>query len=68
MAQPKTVFYREGRIVPRPMASISCARRIEASNHRILYFFSGKNIVVISHGISKESEVPAEEINRAMEG
>jgi len=36
-------------------------------NYRILYFFSGKNIVVISHGISKESEVPAVEINRALE-
>ena len=36
-------------------------------NYRILYFFSGKNIVVISHGISKESEVPPVEINRAIE-
>jgi hypothetical protein len=36
-------------------------------NYRILYFFSGKNIVVISHGISKESEVPAVEIDRAIE-
>jgi len=35
--------------------------------YRILYFFSGKNIVVISHGITKESEVPATEINRAIE-
>lgn len=36
-------------------------------NYRILYFFSGKNIVVISHGITKQSEVPAVEINRAIE-
>ena len=36
-------------------------------NYRILYFFSGKNIVVISHGISKEADVPAAEINRAIE-
>jgi len=26
-------------------------------HYRILYFFSGKNVVVISHGLSKESEV-----------
>ena len=36
-------------------------------NYRILYFFSGKNIVVVSHGISKESEVPEIEIDRAIE-
>ena len=36
-------------------------------HYRILYFFSGKNIIVISHGISKEAEVPAVEINRAIE-
>ena len=39
----------------------------QSVNYRILYFFSGRNIVVISHGISKESEVPAVEINRVME-
>jgi hypothetical protein len=36
-------------------------------NYRILYFFSGKNIVVISHGLSKKAEVPAIEIDRAIE-
>jgi len=36
-------------------------------NYRILYFFSGKNIVVISHGFTKEAEVPDVEVNRAME-
>src|ERR1700721_2540842 len=35
-------------------------------NYRILYFFSGKNIVVISHGITKESQVPGIEIDRAL--
>jgi hypothetical protein len=34
---------------------------------RILYFFSGKNVVVVSHGPKKEGEVPAVEINRAIE-
>jgi hypothetical protein len=32
-----------------------------------LYTAFRKNIVVISHGISKESEVPAVEIDRAIE-
>ncbi len=36
-------------------------------NYRILYFFSGKNIVVISHGLSKKVDVPAIEIDRAIE-
>ena len=36
-------------------------------NYRILYFFSGKNVVVISHGISKKVAVPPVEIDRAIE-
>ena len=36
-------------------------------HYRILYFFSGKNIVVVSHGLRKEGEVPAVEIKRAIE-
>jgi hypothetical protein len=36
-------------------------------NYRILYFFSGKNNVVVSHGLSKKAEVPAIEIDRAIE-
>jgi hypothetical protein len=36
-------------------------------HYRILYFFSGRNIVVVSHGIVKESEVPEGEINRAVQ-
>ena len=35
-------------------------------NYRILYFFAGQNIVVISHGITKTSEVPAKEIDLAI--
>jgi phage-related protein len=36
-------------------------------HYRILYFFSGKNVVVVSHGIRKEAEVPGVEIDRAIE-
>jgi hypothetical protein len=35
--------------------------------YRILYFFSGKDVVVLSHGITKEGAVPGLEINRAIE-
>jgi hypothetical protein len=36
-------------------------------HYRILYFFMGKDVVVLSHGIAKESEVPSAEIHRAVE-
>jgi phage-related protein len=36
-------------------------------NYRMLYFFSGRNVVVVSHGIIKESEVPEMEIERAVQ-
>ena len=35
-------------------------------HYRILYFFSGKNVVVISLGLVKDSRVPPAEINRAV--
>ncbi len=36
-------------------------------HYRILYFFHGANAVVISHGLTKEREVPKLEIERAIE-
>ena len=36
-------------------------------NYRILYFFSGKDLVVLSHGITKEGAVPSVEIDRAID-
>jgi phage-related protein len=36
-------------------------------NYRILYFFHGRIAAVISHGLVKESAVPAKEIERALE-
>jgi phage-related protein len=35
-------------------------------HYRILYFFSGKDAVVISHGLTKEATVPAKDIDRAI--
>jgi phage-related protein len=35
-------------------------------NYRILYFFHGKDCVVLTHGITKEAKVPDKEIDRAV--
>jgi phage-related protein len=44
---------------------------LRASHHgvhyRVLYFFAGKAVVVVSHGFTKEREVPAREIETAIE-
>lgn len=36
-------------------------------NLRMLYFFHGKQAVVVSHGLTKEDEVPPREIDLAVE-
>jgi len=38
----------------------------EHVNYRILYFFHGRDAVVVSHGIMKERAVPPIEIERAI--
>jgi phage-related protein len=35
-------------------------------NYRILYFYHGREAVVVSHGLKKESVVPTNEIDRAV--
>ena len=35
-------------------------------NYRILYAFCGKNVVLLSHGCTKEGKVPNREINKAI--
>jgi|SRR5665213_375922 len=35
-------------------------------HYRILYFFAGKDVVVVSNGLIKEATVPAAEIARAI--
>jgi phage-related protein len=35
-------------------------------NYRVLYFFHGREAVVLSHGLVKEREVPPKEIDRAI--
>lgn len=36
-------------------------------NYRMLYFFAGKAVVVVSHGLTKERQVPPREIDKAVE-
>ena len=39
---------------------------LQGLNYRMLYFFHGKNLVVVSHGIVKERIVPPKEIDLAV--
>jgi phage-related protein len=41
--------------------------RFGTVNYRLLYFFYGQNVAVLAHAITKEEEIPAVEINRALE-
>jgi phage-related protein len=36
-------------------------------NYRLLYFFHGRDIAIVAHGLTKEREVPRVEIERAIE-
>lgn len=42
--------------------------RVDEGNvhHRLLYFFHGQQVVVLTHGLRKEREVPPREIDRAL--
>ena len=40
------------------------ARRVQ---YRILYFFDGKDVVVLTHGLTKEKKVPVVDIKRAIQ-
>ena len=35
-------------------------------NYRLLYFFHDRQVAVLAHGLTKEAQVPATEINRAV--
>ncbi len=36
-------------------------------NYRILYFFHGKDVAIVAHGPTKEAEMPARDLTRALE-
>ena len=58
MRRPVADLLRDGIYELRP----SCA----GVHYRILYFFAGKDAVVVSHGLIKEAAVPAADIERAI--
>lgn len=58
LRRPSAEFLRDGIYELRPS--------YQGVNYRILYFFAGKNVVVVSHGLKKEAEVSAIEIDRAI--
>jgi phage-related protein len=39
---------------------------LRGMNYRMLYFFSGRDVVVVSHGLTKERIVPPKDIDLAM--
>ncbi|HLB33503.1 MAG: hypothetical protein A3F67_03790 [Verrucomicrobia bacterium RIFCSPHIGHO2_12_FULL_41_10] len=40
---------------------------LQGINYRILYFYHGTVAAMLAHGITKEREVPSQEINKALE-
>jgi phage-related protein len=40
---------------------------LRGMNYRMLYFFHGRELVVVSHGLQKERVVPSKEIDRAVD-
>jgi len=46
---------------------VNCVPRSGTVNYRILYFFAGSDIVCLSHGITKEKEIPGNEIDVAIQ-
>jgi phage-related protein len=69
------------RTVPARRRSVRCRRQesdilrdgiyelrvgLRGTNYRMLYFFHGKNAVVVSHGLTKERSVPSAQIELAL--
>lgn len=41
--------------------------RVGRVNYRVLYFFQGREVAVLSHALTKEDEVPHADIERAVQ-
>jgi phage-related protein len=59
LRRPETDYLRDGIYELR-------ARHLNV-NYRILYFFHGQAIAIVSHGLTKESAIPINEIELAVE-
>src|SRR5687768_1089314 len=61
-----------GNALRRPMADIlrdgiyELRVRVGEVHYRILYFFSGSNVVALSHGLTKQKKVPEGDIDLAV--
>ena len=40
--------------------------RLGTVNYRMLYFLHGRNVAIVSHGFTREAEVPSREIGQAI--
>ena len=64
---------RLGSELRRPLADLlrdgirELRAKVGTVNYRILYFFAGSDIVCLSHGITKEKEIPGTEIDVAIQ-
>jgi len=41
--------------------------RVGRVNYRILYFFHGRNVALLAHGLTKTKEIPKADLQRALE-
>lgn len=64
---------RLGREARRPLADFlrdgiyELRVRDKNVNYRMLYFFNGANVIVLSHGLTKEAKTPDLDIDKAVE-
>src|SRR5436853_7628533 len=59
LRRPEADFLRDG--------IYELRAKLGTVNYRILYFFHGRDVAVLANAITKENEIPAIEINRALE-
>jgi hypothetical protein len=58
LRRPEADFLRDG--------IYELRARLGTVNYRLLYFFHGRAVAIVAHGLTKEGGVPAVEINRAV--
>ena len=58
LRRPEADFLRDG--------VYELRARLGTLNYRILYFFHGRDVAVLASAITKENEIPAVEVNRAL--
>ena len=58
LRRPEADFLRDG--------TYELRASYQGGHYRMLYFFAGKAVVVVSHGLTKKREVPPREIEQAL--